>query len=183
MIFDWHQPVTKDQRGFPWNLPPMESANGDWTDPVNFAEGTLYFRATISGMPTDQLVKLQFCIWQKKVVDDGEYLEICGEMANFNVTSGGDPVTVHWEHSIPTMYQISEDPIDWTRPRHIYGVAIKNKNEMPVSDYVLDWISYDDEENVLWNGEYPDEWYPMDMQFTVVVVEAGKQFSGWWNYP
>ena len=42
-VFDWNGNVTEANRGFPWNQPPKE--NGDWTSPVNYAEGTLYVRA------------------------------------------------------------------------------------------------------------------------------------------
>ena len=41
VVFDWNKPVTTTQKGFPWDNPPMASANGNWTSPINFAEGTL----------------------------------------------------------------------------------------------------------------------------------------------
>lgn len=170
-IFDWNQPVTKADRGFPWNQPPWAEANGDWTTPYNFAEGDLYFRATISEMPTNQIAKLQFCMWQRS--DDGVSLawETCGPNRNFDYT--GDPVSFIWSQSIPAMYQKNGIPLDWTRARQRYGVAIKTIDSVPVSDF-SGWN---------WAGENPDDWYPMDLRFTVVVVEKGKTFSGWGNYP
>jgi hypothetical protein len=36
-----------------------------------------------------------------------------------------------------------------------------------------------DNNNWNWAGENPDEWYPLDLRFTVVVVAKGSTFSGW----
>jgi hypothetical protein len=46
LVYDWNRPVTTSQSGFP-RTPPREAANGDWTAPVNFADGVLYFRVEI----------------------------------------------------------------------------------------------------------------------------------------
>ena len=93
-------------------------------------------------------------------------------MATFNYT-GSNPVSNSWSRNVANMTQVSAKPIEWMRPRQRYGVAIKNSQGLPVSDY-NGWK---------WNGENPNNWYPMDLRFTVVVVQAGKTFSGWQNYP
>jgi hypothetical protein len=33
-----------------------------------------------------------------------------------------------------------------------------------------------------WGGDDPDDWFPMDMRFTCVVVSEGNMFSGWQSY-
>jgi hypothetical protein len=164
LVYDWNELVTVADRGFPWNQPPMASANGDWTVPTNFAEGTFYFRCEVFSQPVPQQMRLQFCVWQ-----DNLTLETCSPMKDVS----GTPGTVEtWSVEIDNMWKKNSVPIDWSRPRQRYGVAIKNTAGDPVSNF-LDWN---------WNGEEPDEWYPLGMRFTVVVVEEGETFSGWDNY-
>ena len=166
LIFDWNKPVTTAERGFPWDKPPLE--NGNWVSPINYAGGTLQFRAEIFSQPVPQSgMKLQFCIWQS--INSPNDRETCGKPENVPGTSG----TVRtWSSDIPTMYKKDNLPIIWTQPRFKNGVAIKNSAGNPVSNY----NGWD------WYGEVPGNWYPLDMRFTVVVVEAGKTFSGWENY-
>lgn len=149
----------------------MPAANGNWKTPINFADGTIHFRATISKMPTNKLLKMQFCIWQESVAGEGYANEICSELRNFDYK--GQPVTDYWSTPLADMYQISMNPIDWTRPRQRYAGVIKNSAGNPVTDY----------SNWNWSGENPGHWYPMELRFTAVVVETGKTFSGWVNYP
>jgi hypothetical protein len=166
LVFDWNTIVTKkDHRGFPWNQPPMASANGDWTAPINYAEGTLYMRAEVRSQPVSQSMKLQFCIWQYSLT-----LESCTPMAQVQGTPG---TVVTWSIPIANMPKKNGVPIDWKNPRQRYGIAIKNSAELPVSDLVTSWN---------WNGENPDEWYPLDLRFTVVVVPKNKTFIGWNNF-
>ena len=75
------------------------------------------------------------------------------------------------------------DPLDWTRERSRIGIAIKNQDGCPVSGIPAAWENCNPEDQVPWGGENPEEWYPMDLRFTVVVVEKGNSFSGWENYP
>jgi hypothetical protein len=78
------------------------------------------------------------------------------------------------------MWQKNEVPIDWTMPRSRNGVAIKTTNGIPVSDYNnWNWGCGPDLTNCV---PAPEQWYPMDLRFTVVVVEKDKSFSGWDNY-
>jgi hypothetical protein len=165
LIFDWNQPVTTAERGFPWDKPPRSEANGDWTKPVNYAEGTVYLRAEIRQMPSPRTVRLQFCHWQ-----DNNALETCSSLGRLVYL--GQPVVLEWAQEIGKMWKLDGRPLDWTRPRHRCGVAVKNAAGLPVSDY-SGWK---------WNGEIPAEWYPMDLRFTAVVVEKGKTFGGWARY-
>lgn len=144
-------------------------ANGDWTQPINYAEGTLYFRAEVREMPSNQDMRLQFCFWQQEGTDRFA-LETCGSQQP--ISFRGSTVVAAWSQEIGKMWKKNGVPLDWSRARYRNGVAIKNPQGLPVSDY-NGWN---------WNGEDPSEWYPMDLRFTVVVVEKGKTFSGWENY-
>jgi len=159
-IFDWNKPVQKSDRGFPWDRSP--DYNFNWVSPVNYAGGTIYFRAEVRSMPKPEPMKLQFCFWQFR-----NTRETCSRTQLISV---GEVKT--WSQPLQGMWKKNNRSLDWTRPRDRNGVAIKNANGKPVSNY-SGWN---------WNGENPDNWYPMNMRFTVVVVRQGKAFSGWQNY-
>ena len=164
LIYDWNRPVGKWAHGFPRDYPPLPIGNGDWTSPINFAQGTLYYRVQIRSQPEPQQMKLQFCFWQFDYTR-----EECGPMTDVYGAPGTQKT---WSAPVDRMWE-KYDPIDWSQPRQTNGVAIKNSAGEPVSDWE-DWN---------WNGEDPDLWYPLDMRFSVVVVAQGKTFSGWSNYP
>jgi hypothetical protein len=163
LLFDWNKPVEQSHHGIPWDEPPI--ANGDWVMPVNFAEGTLHIRAEVRGMPTNKDMVLNFCFWQ-----DGVTYEACtsSEAVSFN----GSTAVVTWSTEVDGMWKKDGKPINWMLPRTRNGVTIKNERGMPVTDYF----------GMNWNGEDPVNWYPMDLRFSVVVVEKDKSFSGWDNY-
>lgn len=160
LIFDWNKPVQKSHKGFPWDKPPKE--NGNWVSPVNYAGGTIHFRAQVRSMPVPKQMKLQFCFWQ-----GGNTRETCSRT---QVLAVGRTVT--WSHQLNGMWKKNNKALNWAQPRTRNGVAIKNMNGKPVSNY-SGWN---------WNGENPDHWYPLNMRFTVVIVAKGKTFSGWDNY-
>jgi hypothetical protein len=162
LVYDWDKPVLKNQHGFPREQPPR--ANGDWTTPVNFVDGTLYFRVIINSQPVSQSMRLQYCFWQNEDFS----IENCTREKDVEGTPGN---VVTWEVPMDKLLLI-KGVVDFTEPRKRYGVAIKNSEGLPVSDY----LDFD------WGGEDPDEWYPLDMHFTVVVVADGAKFSGWDNY-
>jgi hypothetical protein len=117
-------------------------------------------------------MKFNYCIWQKDLVTGNNFgLEECVHLSQSLVGNVGNELT--WSENVNSMAQISDDPLDWTRARHAYGIAIKNTAGNPISDFVVGWD---------WFGEDPDEWYPLDVRFTVVVVPNGQTFSGWGNY-
>ena len=166
LVFDWNKVVTENEKGFPYNQPPI--ANGDWTTPVNFAQGTLYYRVEIFSQPTAQNMRLQFCFWQAKNGNNFT-LETCGHQES---VLGSPGIVAEWSDAIENMWKKDGNPIEWDRARYRNGVAIKNSSGKPVSNY-NGWN---------WNGENPKKWYPLDMRFTVVVVANGASFSGWQNY-
>ena len=133
----------------------------------------MYLRAKIKsgGQPVPQTMRLNFCAWQRDIVNDHNFgLEECAPLSQPLVGIAGNELT--WSLKISDLVQISDDPIDWTRIRRAYGLAIKNTAKDPVTDFF----------DPNWSGENPDEWYPLDMRFTVVVVPNGQIFSGWNNY-
>jgi hypothetical protein len=164
LVFDLNRPVTTKDRGFPGDRPPRPAANGDWTTPVNFAEGRLYIRVEIRSQPRPKDMRLQFCMWQYDYT-----LETCGKQTAMRGVPG---TVVTWSQRIQDMWKKDGNPLDWKNPRQRYAVAIKNSAKLPVSNY-LGWN---------WHGENPGHWYPLDMRFTVVVVAKGATFGGWDNY-
>jgi hypothetical protein len=168
VVVDWDELVTKADRGFPRDYSPSEEINGDWTQPINFAEGRFYFRVEIFSQPVPQEMLLQLCFWQA-VGENDVALENCAKKETVWGTPGN---VVIWSSDIEDMSKKDGIPIDWTRPRSRIGIAIKNNQDLPVSD-IGDWN---------WNGEDPDAWYPIDWRFTAVVVAKDAEFSGWGNY-
>ena len=164
LIYELNRAVTKANSGFPRDQPPRAEANGDWTTPINFAQGTIYYRMQVRSQPQPQDMRIQFCVWQ-----DDLTLEGCGPIAR---VSGAPGTVVTWSEPVQEMWKKNGVPLDWTRPRQRYGLAIKNRNGAPVSD-IGNWN---------WSGEDPDAWYPLDMRMTIVVVAQGATFSGWENY-
>lgn len=164
LVYDLNRVVTITDRGFPRDQPPLSSANGNWKTPVNFAQGTLYFRVEIRRQPQPQPMQLQFCVWQDKFA-----LENCGPRQSLTGNAG---TVVTWSKEVGKMWKKGGRSIDWSRARMRYGIAIKNRAGLPVSS-VKGWN---------WNGENPALWYPMDMRFTVVVVAKGATFGGWTKY-
>ena len=164
LIYDLNRLVTVKDKGFPRDQPPRSEANGNWVTPVNYAEGTLYFRVEIRSQPQPQRMQTQFCIWQDDLV-----LENCGPRVSL---TGNANTVVTWSKEVKKMYKKNGVSLDWSRPRQRYGIAIKNSQGLPVSS-IKGWN---------WSGENPALWYPMNMRFSVVVVAKGATFSGWQNY-
>jgi hypothetical protein len=164
LVFDLNRPVTTRDRGFPGDRPPRAQANGNWTTPVNFAEGRLYIRVEIRSQPRAKDMRLQFCMWQYNYT-----LETCGKQTAIHSLPG---TVVTWSQRIQDMWKKDGNPLDWKNPRQRYAVAIKNTAKLPVSNY-NGWN---------WHGENPSHWYPLDMRFTVVVVAQGATFGGWDRY-
>ncbi len=164
LVFDWNRVVEKSEGGFAVDIPPI--ANGNWTTPINFAQGTLHFRAEIRSQRVPQPhMRLGFCFWQRiKGVDH--------ENCNGSPVPGTPGTVVTWSVPVTDMWKKEGRPINWAVPRGRNGFAIRNRANLPVSN----------KQGWNWNGEDPDEWYPLDLRFTVVVAEKGAGFSGWDNY-
>lgn len=113
-------------------------------------------------------MRLQYCVWQE---DNGDNfaLENCGRSEAVMGIAG---TTKTWQVKVENMFKKDDLPLEWDRPRYRDALVIRNSADLPVSDF-NDWD---------WNGENPQEWYPLDLHFIVVVVAPHAQFSGWENY-
>ncbi len=141
LVYDWNRPVVESDKGFPRDTPPMASANGDWTKPTNYAEGTLYFRVQIFNMPQNKKMQTQFCVWQDK-----HNREQCADRYKFTVTPG---IVITWSDKITDLWSKPGRPlIDWSEPRYRWGFVIRNEAGKPVAPMFN------------WSGEDPKEWYP-----------------------
>jgi hypothetical protein len=125
-------------------------ANQDWTG------GDLHFYGLIRSMPVSHSHRLQFAAWQY----NWTYASISRHAGLGEV---GTPVT--WWVSVDSM----SGTVDWTMPRQAYGVMIQNELGKNVTDY----------SGQNWNGENPDEWYPLDLFFAAYWVPPGETFPGW----
>lgn len=164
LMYDWTKPVTVREKGMPRHRPPMASANGDWTKPRNFAQGTMHFRIEFIGMPVTKKMQVQFCVWQ----DDWKR-EQCAKRSG--VFSGTKGTVVTWSAPISTMWKLpGSQPIDWTRPRMIWGYVIRTADGKPVHP------------KFNWGGQNTAQWFPLYWRATAVVVEKGATFGGWNNY-
>ncbi len=164
LVFDWDGPVSAGNHGFPYHQPPLATANGDWTSPVNYAEGTLHYRVEIRSIPVWMNMQTQFCMWQYSFE-----LENCGKQNGLFAQPG---TVATWSNAIREMWKKDGNPMDWENPRMRYGAVVRNEAGDLVSDY-QGWN---------WSGEDPDDWYPLDWRFTVVVVAKDGTFEGWGNY-
>ena len=156
--------VERKLSGFVEDKPPTGVANANWVTGqyAGFADGTLYYRARIIGIPKNQPgMKLGFCFWENKFVNE----ECRGQ-----VIDGIPGTELTWEHKLDDMWVKS--PINWANPRTKHGIVVRNQTNKPVSA----------KKGWNWNGENPDDWYPMQIHYTVVLVKDGGTFSGWENY-
>ena len=157
--------VTKAMSGFIMDQPPKGTANANWVTGqyAGFAGGTLYYRARIINIPKNQPgMKLGFCFWEQKF----EHEQCRGQKIN------GVPGTeATWQHKLTDMWKKGQ-PVNWSKPRTKDGFIVRSAKNNPVSA----------KKGWNWFGENPDNWYPMQIHYTVVLVKAGGTFDGWQNY-
>jgi len=172
VVYDWNRPVTQLQRGFPRTVP---LDNSDWTQPIDFASGTMYWRLEIRSQPVPQYMNLQYCIWQA-IEGEQKLREMCGKKIDVMGTPG---TVATWSRKIQDFSVLSNEPIDWTVERKTNGVAIKNQQGCAVTD--LPGVGCTDAEGnwIPWGGEDPEDWYNLDWRFTAVIVAEGATFAGW----
>jgi hypothetical protein len=164
LVFNWDRTVIIGDSGFAQDKPVRPAANGDMT---RFVGGTLHFRAHIFSIPVVQPgMKLGWCFWQQTPV----YAEECSP----NRLVPGIPGTVlSWQLPLADLNQINgSPPIDWSQPRWKHGFVVRNAKGKPVSN----------KNDFNWSGEDPANWYPLDIHYTVVIVEPGGTFDGWQQY-
>lgn len=193
VVLDWDMPITLEDDGFPKvrGGKLTEAMKCNWAQPPYFEDGTLQLRAEIRDQPEPQDMRLQFCIWQNI---EGETFrrESCSSRQK---VVGTPENVVEWEQALRL------GNIDWSVPRTITGLAIKNSLGCPVSTWnfkedelpsgcpltdgdppvMVDWA---DEDPYLWYHpvewyDNPDEYPVLDMRFTAVIVAPDAEFPGW----
>ena len=162
LIYDWNKPITVEEGGFAMDK-TSEYLKQNWESPINYADGRLYFRARIYSVRVNQPgMKLGFCFWQ-------------GDRENckgYDVP--GVPGTEKtWDYSLHEFWKKNGKEVDWSTARKKMGFSVRDAQNDPVSDKT----------SSNWGGNNPDEWYPMNLRFQVVLVPKGSTFSGWQNYP
>jgi hypothetical protein len=168
LVFDWNKPVMKSHSGFAQYKPLgafPQFPNGNWLSPINWTNGTLYFRVKVLSIPQNQpKMKLGFCFWQSAP----RYGEECTK----NYALAGVPGNEgRWSQSFGSMTVINKAPINWALPRWKEGFVVRN-GRTPVSGKL----------NFNWAGQNPDNWYPMNIHYTVVLVAPGGGAPNWTQY-
>jgi hypothetical protein len=162
LIYDWNKPMTLKERGFGMDR-TSQTLSQNWEKPVNYADGRVYFRVRINGIPQNQPgMNLGFCFWQPP-----------RENCKGNDVPGVPGSVVTWDFRLDEMWKRSGVEVDWATPRLKQGLTVRDAQKDPVSNWTSD----------NWGGNDPDDWYPLDLRFQVVLVPAGATFSGWQNYP
>lgn len=162
LIYDWNKPITVDEGGFAMDKTSVYLKQ-NWESPVNYADGQLYFRARIYSIPVNQPgMKLGFCFWQ-------------GDRENCkgNDVAGVAGTEETWHFGLHEMWKKNGKEIDWSTARKKMGFSVRDAQNDPVSNKT----------STNWGGNNPNDWYPMNLRFQVVLVPAGSTFSGWQNYP
>lgn len=168
LVFDWNKPVMKSHGGFAEYKPLgqyPQFPNGNWLSPINWTNGTLYFRVKVLSIPQNQpKMKLGFCYWQSAP----KYGEECTK----NYALAGVPGNEgRWSQSFQSLSIINKSPINWALPRWKAGFVVRN-GKTPVSGKL----------NFNWAGQNPDNWYPMNIHYTVVLVAQGGGAPNWTQY-
>jgi hypothetical protein len=168
LVFDWNKPVQIGMSGFAQYKPLSafpQFPNGNWVAPVNYIQGTLYFRAKVISIPRQPRgMKLGFCFWQNKP----KYGEEC--TPNPSVPTNG--TEARWSVRMNDLFEINRKPIDWTLPRWKAGFVVRNSKGKPVSNKL----------NFNWSGEDPAAWYPLNIHFSAVLVAPGGGEPNWTQY-
>jgi len=122
LVFDWNKPVTKNYGGFAQYKPLSafpQLPNGNWLSPINWANGTIYFRAKVFSIPKNQpSMKLGFCFWQ----NSPKYGEECSK----NTSVPGVPGTERqWSQTLRSFNKIGGAAINWALPRWKEGFVVR----------------------------------------------------------
>lgn len=138
----------------------------NWEQPVNYADGKLYFRARIYSIPKNQPgMKIGFCFWQKPAPGRELPRQRSARRARQRRDLGFSSARTCWKKG--------GLEVDWSAPRKKMGFSIRDGQNDPVSNKT----------STDWGGNNPADWYPMNVRVQVVLVAVGETFSGWQNYP
>jgi len=180
LFFDMDRVITKADRGFPkGNIAPAGN-NGDWSQPVNYLEGTVHVRVEARSTPKPFSLQPSWAIWMPGKDKNGKSREpVVPYSARPTMNFTPDPEDVSVKTASFSMsdwlYYNGASIDDFIEPRVTMGPVIKAGSASGGG-----FIS--DHSNFNWGGMDPDDVYPMDMRYSLVVVAPGSTFSGWDNY-
>jgi hypothetical protein len=162
-VYDFNGNVSQAYGGFVMDK-TSAFLKQNWVSPVNYAQGTLHFRAIVRDIPKTQTgMKLGFCFWQ----GSREMCKGSNTPAYANQTR-----TYTWSVDVSKMWKKNGQAVDFSQPRKKMGFAVRDGQNDPVSNKTSN----------NWGGNNPADWYPLNVRFTVVAVAKGASFSGWNNY-
>ncbi len=175
VVFEYDGLIDKYNKGFVWEMPPNEKANGNWTKPHNFADGTFHIYTHVRSMPSKEPLYVWFNMYQKNEKPDARENEIWTERIKV------EPGRIRkWSRPISaSTYKPDLDGtavgkwIDFNEPRSrncLRFCSDKGYNFIR-ADYVYNWPGGD-----------VNDYFPMDIHFIVAVTEKKNEFSGWENY-
>ena len=132
----------------------------DLEAPVDYAGGTLYQRAEVMEKPSDEPVRLQFCLVPN---DDISVKPACSDAANLSFSDTG---AVESKQALSSLSQYGD--VDWSRGVSNLMVIVKDANGDPVDLGYADFSEAD-----------LARYYPLKLRFSAVLVPAGGDFPGW----
>lgn len=205
LVYVLDGPMTIEEKGFKWMTARSQSEDFggvdieksmlmDWTRPVNYAEGTVHVYMKIRNQPVAQKMLVCWNPYQSKEgAEKGEDLYWFEVGTRREAVFGYPGNTYRWSFDLQD--QGGEDCFRngthiWVKPRFVDGRRI---------EYPIDWTKPRFRQSVRfwhhegrrepevhkgndWGGQNPEEWFPLDLTYVVVVVKKGGQFSGWESY-
>ncbi len=149
-----------------------EKAPSDWTSPIAYKDGTVYFRATILTKPSNTPIHYQLGFqWEGGC--NGHYFK--EKFPNNRLVTIKKPGTYTWQQDIPSWWEQDcqeQDPIDWTKRISRLLAVVWDETPRVMDDR---WGFQREDMNF-------DLYYPMVTHLQAVLVAPGETFSGWGNY-
>ncbi len=145
----------------------------DWTQPLNFKDGKVYFRVSLLEKPDSRPVFYQMGFqWEGGC--DGHYFK--EKLPGNQLICITEPGLYQAEQSLSTFWEPDcqrTDSIDWTRRVDRMLVVIGDDSLRQIDDrweFGTDIVSL-------------DSYFPLKVHFQAVLVAKGETFSGWSAYP
>ncbi len=146
---------------------PVTNAPDDWKAPVDYYDGSIQVRIVVRDNPQHQPVWFELVIW--KTVMESSAPHACLSCTQGNDLANLGTYTCNVSPKGGAGWTCSgAEALDWTAPFGSVQASAKlsntsNARVTPPSDLPAS--------------------YAFKIHYTAVLVEAGKAFSGWTNYP
>lgn len=142
----------------------------NWKSPIDYYNGTAYWRFEIHSKPTNYATHYQVCLNREKT--EGGYWHLCTKCTKFSsqgqVLRGQERVSKIWYHVEPK----------WTAFSGYPQLVMKDGTSPCTIPIATSWKG--------WKG-FPDlkNFYPVKVNYAMYVVSKGAQFKppSWWNSP